>query len=70
MRVQGVTPEYAREIKQQYPGANADDLVKTRIFHIDAEFIASAKKHGFGNLSLEKLVQLRISGLLDDEDSK
>jgi beta-lactamase regulating signal transducer with metallopeptidase domain len=67
MRIQGVTPEYARDIKHQFPNATADDLVKTRIFHIDAGFIASAKQHGFNNLSLEKLVQLRISGLLDDE---
>jgi Zn-dependent protease with chaperone function len=67
MRVQGVTPEYARAIKEQYPGATADDVVKTKIFRIDAAFIASAKKHGFTNLSLDKLVQLRISGLLDDE---
>jgi hypothetical protein len=67
MRVQGVTPEYARDIRQQFPNATADDIVKTRIFHIDAPFIASAKQHGFNNLSLEKLVQLRISHLLDDE---
>jgi len=67
MRVQGVTPEYARDIKRQFPSANAEDLVKTRIFNIDAEFIASANKHGFSNLSLEKLVKLRISGILDDE---
>lgn len=67
MRVQGVTPEYARSISQQFPGLTAEDLVKTRIFNIDADFIASAKAHGFNNLKLEKLVQLRISGLLDDE---
>jgi beta-lactamase regulating signal transducer with metallopeptidase domain len=67
MRVQGVTPEYARAIKEQYPSATADDVVRTKIFHIDAAFIASAKKHGFTNLSLDKLVQLSISGLLDDE---
>ena len=67
MRVQGVTPEYARAIKEQFPGATADDVVRTKIFHIDAAFIASAKKHGFTNLSLDKLVQLSISGLLDDE---
>ena len=67
MRIQNVTPEYAREIKQQFPDAKAEDLVKCRIFHIDAAFIALAKKHGFTNLSLEKLVQLRISHLLDDE---
>ncbi len=67
MRVQGVTPEYARSITQQFPGVTVEDLIKTRIFNIDAEFIASAKAHGFNNLKLEKLVQLRISGLLDDE---
>ncbi len=67
LRVQGVTPEYARSITQQYPGATVEDIVKTKIFNIDADFIASAKAHGFNNLKLEKLVQLRISGLLDDE---
>jgi len=70
MRVQGVTPEYARSIAQQFPGATADDLVKTRIFNIDAAFIELAKKHGFTGLSLDKLVKLRISGLLDDESDK
>ena len=67
MRVQGVTPEYARSITQQFPGATPDDLVKTRIFNIDAAFIALAKRHGFTDLSLDKLVKLRISGVLDDE---
>jgi hypothetical protein len=69
LRVRGVTPEYARQIAQEYPGATVDDLIKTRIFHIDAAFIESAKKHGFTHLSLEKLVQLRITGLLDDESA-
>jgi len=67
LRVQGVTPEYARSITQQFPGATVDDIVKTKIFNIDGDFIASAKAHGFGNLSLDKLVKLRISGILDDE---
>jgi hypothetical protein len=70
LRVQGVTPEYARSIAKQFPSATAEDLVKTRIFNIDAAFIAEANKHGFSNLSLEKLVQLRISGLLDDQSVK
>jgi transcriptional regulator GlxA family with amidase domain len=67
MRVQGVTPEYARSIIQQFPGATAEDLIKTRIFNIDGAFIASAKAHGFTDLKLDKLVKLRISGILDDE---
>ena len=67
LRVQGITPEYARSIKQQYPTANVDDLLQTKIFNIDADFIAQAKRHGFNDLSLKKLVQLRISGIMDDE---
>jgi len=70
MRVQGVTPEYARQLKQKFPNVTADDLVKARIFHIDDAFIAQAAKHGFTNLPFDKLVQLRISGLLDDESVK
>jgi beta-lactamase regulating signal transducer with metallopeptidase domain len=70
LRVQGVTPEYAHSITQQYPGATVDDVIKTKIFNIDADFIDLAKKHGFTDLSLEKLVKLRISGVLDDESVK
>ena len=70
MRIQGITPEYAQKIKQQFPTATPDDIVKTRIFNIDAAFIAEAEKHGFKNLPLEKLVALRISGLFDDESVK
>ena len=57
-------------MKQKFPGATPEDIVKTRIFNIDAAFIAQAKKHGFTDLTIEKLVKLRISGILDDEDSK
>jgi len=70
MRIQGVTPEYARTLKQKFPGITADDLVQARIFRIDDDFIAQASRHGFNNLPFKKLVQLRISGLLDDESVK
>ena len=70
MRIQGVTPEYARTLKQKFPGITSDELVQARIFRIDDEFIAQATKHGFNNLPFKKLVQLRISGLLDDESAK
>jgi beta-lactamase regulating signal transducer with metallopeptidase domain len=67
MRVQGVTPEYAKQVMEQFPGATAEDLIESRIFHIDGDFIASAKAHGFKDLTMKKLVQLRISGIMDDE---
>ena len=70
MRVQGVTPEYARTLKQKFPDITSDELVQARIFRIDDDFILEAGRHGFSNLSFKKLVQLRISGLLDDESVK
>ena len=70
LRIQGATPEYARTLKQKFPGITAEDVVQARIFHIDDDFIAQASRHGFNNLPFKKLVQLRISGLLDDESVK
>lgn len=37
-------------------------------FRIDDVFIASAKSHSFEPLTIDKLVKLRISGLLDDNN--
>jgi hypothetical protein len=70
MRVQGITPEYATAIRQQFPGITAKDGVSAKLFNIDAAFVAEAKAHGFTGLSLEKLVELRMSGILDDESAK
>ena len=70
LRVQGVTPEFARATRQQFPDVTVDQLAQLRIFHIDEAFIASAKSHGFDHLSIDKLVKLRISGLLDDSNER
>jgi len=70
MRVQGVTPEFAKSVKSQFPDATAKDLEQMRIFNINGDFIASAKRHGFEPLTIQKLVKLRISGILDDSEDK
>lgn len=70
LRVQGVTPEYAQEIGKAFPGATVEDVIKTKIFHIDGAFIDSARKFGLKPLTIQRLVQLRISGVLDDESVK
>ena len=70
LRVQNVTPDFAKSVKSQFPDATLDELVQMRIFNIDEAFIASAKRHGFDGLTIQKLVKLRISGILDDDDKK
>lgn len=70
LRVHGVTPESAKATRQQFPDVTLDQLIQLHIFHIDAAFIASAKSHGFEHLTVDKLVKLRMSGLLDDSDQK
>ena len=70
LRVHGITPEFAKSVKSQFPDAGAHDLVQMRIFQIDGPFIASAKRHGFTPLTIDKLVKLRISGVLNDEQSQ
>ena len=67
LRVQNVTPDFAKEMKVQFPAVTVDELIQLRVFNIDAGFIASAKRHGFDSLTVQKLVRLRISGILDDD---
>ena len=67
LRIQGVTPEFAKSTKQQWPDATVDQMVQLRIFNINGAFIASAKRHGLEPITIDKLVRLRISGILDDE---
>lgn len=66
LRIQNVTPEFARSMHQRFPQVTADQLIQMKIFRIDDDFIATAKTHGFDSLSLEKLIRLRMSGVLDD----
>lgn len=66
LKAQGVTPEYTRWVKQTFPNADMKTIREAANFHIDEAFIAKAKSHGFNNTSLDKLVKLKISGLLED----
>lgn len=65
LRAQGVTPEYARWLKQTFPDVDRHQIQQAAVFHVDADFIAKAKAHGFSGASLDKLVKLKMTGLLD-----
>jgi beta-lactamase regulating signal transducer with metallopeptidase domain len=66
LKAQGMTPEYAGWLKQQFPQATTEELHRAAIFHLDDKFLADAKAHGFDGKSLDKLLRLKMSGLLDD----
>jgi len=66
IKAQGVTPEYATWLHNTFPKVTVDELRKAAVFHIDDKFIAAAKSHGIDGSDFEKLVRLKISGLLDE----
>jgi len=65
MRVQGVNAEEVGQIRALGYQPTLDQLVQIRIFKITPEFIQHMQARGFKNLSIEKLVQIRIFNLAD-----
>jgi hypothetical protein len=66
LKAQGMTPEYAGWLKQQFPQATMEELRRAAVFHLNEKFLADAKAHGFDGKSLDKLLRLKMSGLLDE----
>ena len=66
LKAQGMTPEYAGWLKQQFPQATIEELKRAAIFHVDEKFITQAKAHGFDEKNFDKLLRLKMTGLLDD----
>jgi len=64
-RAQGVTPEYVRWVKNTFPDADQHMVAQGASMHVDANFVARAKAHGFNGTSFDKLVKLKMTGLLD-----
>ncbi len=63
MKVQGITPEYVKSLAAEGYKLNADEVVEAKIMGITPEFIREAKSHGFSNLSLDKLIQLKQANI-------
>jgi beta-lactamase regulating signal transducer with metallopeptidase domain len=66
LKAQNVTPEYVAWLKQQFPQITLDELRRAAVFHLDDKFLAAAKSHGFDGKDLDKLLRLKMSGLLDE----
>jgi beta-lactamase regulating signal transducer with metallopeptidase domain len=67
MKVQGVTPAYIQELQAAGFKVDVDDAIAARTQGVTPEFIAKVKSHGFNNLTLDKLIALKETGVLDPE---
>jgi beta-lactamase regulating signal transducer with metallopeptidase domain len=67
MKVQGVTPDYIKALQSAGFKFDTDELISAKVQGITPEFIEKAKKRGFQNLTLDKLIQLKHLGVLDNE---
>ena len=65
MKIQGITPEYVKGMLATGLKLDADDLISAKIQGITPEFIESVRKHGFKDLDLDKLMQLKRTGVFD-----
>lgn len=60
LRVQKVDPEEVKKIRALGYQPTLDELVQMRIFKVTPEFIEKMRARGFDNLTISKLVQIRI----------
>ena len=67
MKVQDVTPEYVKALQSAGFNPSISDIISAKVQDVTPEFIARAKEHGFKDLSLQKLIQLRQLGILDSK---
>jgi hypothetical protein len=65
LRVQGVDPTEVREIRALGYQPTLDELIQIRIFHITPEFIRRMQARNLKDLTIAKLVQIRIFKLAD-----
>jgi len=67
MKVQSVTPEFIKALEAAGFKPTVDDVIGAKVQGITPEFIDMARKHGFQNLTIEKLIELKRMGILENK---
>lgn len=65
LKVQGVNSDEVKQIRAMGYQPNLDELIQIRIFKITPDFIHRMQDRGFKNLTIAKLVQIRIFKLAE-----
>ncbi len=65
MRVQHVDPEEVKQIRAMGYEPTLDELVQMRIFKVTPDFIRRMQARGLKDLTISKLVQIRIFDLAE-----
>jgi hypothetical protein len=63
--VHGVNPDDVKQYRAMGYNPTADELIQMRIFKVTPDFIHRMEARGFNNLTISKLVQIRIFNLAD-----
>ena len=63
--VQGVNADEVKEVRALGYQPTADELIQMRIFHVTPDFIRRMQDRGFKDLTIAKLVQVRIFRLAE-----
>jgi beta-lactamase regulating signal transducer with metallopeptidase domain len=70
MKVQGITAEYMKEMKAAGFKLDIDDAIGAKVQGVTPAFIQKARSYGFKDLTLEKIIRLKQSGVLDKQPEK
>jgi hypothetical protein len=65
LRVQGVDPAEIKQVQAMGYHPTIDELIQMRIFKVTPDFIERMRAKGFENLTIAKLVQIRIFKLAE-----
>jgi beta-lactamase regulating signal transducer with metallopeptidase domain len=67
MKVQGVDEAYLKGLQSAGFKVDIDDAIGAKVQGVTPEFIQKVHSHGFKDLTLEQLIALKRSGVLDGE---
>src|SRR6516164_8609280 len=67
MKVQGITADYLKELQAAGFKVDVDEAIGAKVQGITPEFIKQARSHGFKDLTLDQLISLKQTGVLNPE---